>query len=95
MGRIMPKKRLRRKFIKKITPPIIGLNELFGDDEYFTGLMICFLADAVKQYATDQERNMRKIEITFNNAFSFAYDLEKEDFSYNDKGELVGGENDK
>ena len=84
-------KRLSRRFLKQVKPPIERLNDLFGGDEYFTGLMICFLADAVKQYATDQDRNMRKIEITFNGAFSFEYDL-KNSYKYNDNGEL---ENDK
>lgn len=81
-------RKLSRRFLKQVKPPIERLNDLFDGDEYFTGLMICFLADAVKQYATDQERNMRKIEITFNGAFSFEYDLRNGNYKYNDKGEL-------
>lgn len=80
--------KLSKKLYKQLTPPLERLNELFGGDEYFTGLMICFLVDAVEKYADDQDRNMRKIEITFNGAFSFEYDLTTGEYRCNDKGEL-------
>ena len=77
-----------KHFKKGIKPPINALNRLFCGDEYFTGLMICFLADAVSKYAADQERNLRKISITFNDAFTYEYDLVTHEYKFNDKGEL-------
>lgn len=76
-----------KKLYKQITPPLERLNELF-DDEYFTGLMICFLTDAVGKYAEDQDRNMRQIAITFNKTFTYEYDLTTGEYHCNDKGEL-------
>ena len=80
--------KLKKEQLKKILPPLNALNSMFGGDDNFTGLMICFLADAIEKYAKDEDRNMRKIKITFNDFFSFEYDLTNQEYKVSEEGKL-------
>ena len=72
------KKKLPNKLIRHITPPLNAIKDMTC--EYTTGLLICFLADALEKYSQDADRNMRTIEIKFNDYFSFKYSFEEDKY---------------